>query len=518
MRISHGIPLLALAAGIQTAYADVTANPDSATTTIGQAIEIDVSANDTFTGNFYTISDEFPVTTSQGGVIDYPGYGGVLFYQPPADFTGQDTYTYFADDGTGYGDSATVTISVRASDDEGPIESAVTGTNNKQTGKMLDGLCTKVAGDDTADISSETLQGLNELCSANSDELNDLVSEITPEEILVLRHMMSNISQGHTQRVYQHQDALRTGRNSSNLAVNGKSLMLENYRGGSAGDADSSRWGIFGSVHSDNAEHDQTDFESEYDSTGFGVTVGMDYRLSPTLFVGGAIDWSNYDVEYKSNAGDVESDMFNLTGFVTWFLNDFSFDMQLGYASGDFDTKRNITFPTAAVAKGSTSSDQYNLSLQTDWTKSMDALTLRPFLRVDYMTTTIDGYTESGGGAWAMEVGSQDVDQVTTSLGLDTSYAMGFNWGVFVPGLKISAVSEASSDYSPVVFQLVGVATDDGAFELQPDTEDSLFYQYDLNAVFVLKNGWSTFVSGQFISGYDDFSTYIISGGVRMEM
>jgi hypothetical protein len=35
--------------------------------------------------------------------------------------------------------------------------------------------------------------------------------------------------------------------------------------------------------------------------------------------------------------------------------------------------------------------------------------------------------------------------------------------------------------------------------------------------VFVLKGGWSAFMSGQFISGYDDYSAYVISGGVRSE-
>jgi hypothetical protein len=516
LKLAHGIPMLALAAAVQHANAAITVANDIASTSVNASVQINVLANDTTTQSGSVSLFGWDQESSYGGSIS-SGYGGLVYF-PPDGFEGVDTFTYQAYDGVDYGTAVvTVYVGVSAPGDEGDLESAVSGGNNKKTARMLDSVCEKVENQQTDGISQDIIAACGDLSRADRGDLNDIISQITPEEILVLRHMMSNISQSHSQRVYQHQDALRAGRNN-NLAFNGNALLLQSYRGGAAGDEQNSRWGMFGSVHSDNAEHDQTEFESEYEMTGMGATVGVDYRLSPNLFVGGAVDWSTYEVDYASNGGTVDADVYNVTGFLTWYIDQFSLDVQMGYGSGDFDTERNITFPTASVASGSTSSDQYNLSMQADWTYAMNALTLRPYLRVDYMTTEIDGYEESSGGPWAMQVGSQDMDQVTSSLGLDTTYSMGFTWGVFVPGLKIAAVSEASSDYSPVTFQLVGVTIPEGAFELQPDTEDSLFYQYDISGVFVLKNGWSTFLSGQFISGYDNFSTYILTGGVRMEL
>jgi hypothetical protein len=517
LKLAHGIPMLALAAAVQNANAAITVANDIASTGVNTSVQINVLANDSTTQSGSVTLFGWDQESGYGGSISSTGYGGLVYF-PPDGFEGVDTFTYQAYDGVDYGSAVvTVYVGVSAPSDEGELESAVTGRNNKKTARMLDNLCEKVQNQQTDGISQDIIAACGDLSGADRGDLNDIISQITPEEILVLRHMMSNISQSHSQRVYQHQDALRANR-SNNMAFNGNTLLLQSYRGGAAGGEQNSRWGMFGSVHVDNAEHDQTEFESEYEMTGMGATVGVDYRLSPNLFVGGAVDWSTYEVDYASNGGTVDADVYNVTGFLTWYIDQFSLDVQMGYGSGDFDTERNITFPTASVASGSTSSDQYNLSVQADWTYAMNALTLRPYLRVDYMTTEIDGYEESSGGPWAMQVGSQDVDQVTSSLGLDTTYSMGFNWGVFVPGLKIAAVSESSSDYSPVTFQLVGVTTPDGAFELQPDTEDSLFYQYDISGVFVLKNGWSTFLSGQFISGYDNFSTYIVSGGVRMEL
>lgn len=517
MKLAHGIPMLALTAAVQHANAAITVRNDIASTPVNSSVTINVLANDTTTQDANVGLFSWDQESGYGGSVSSTGYGGLVYF-PPENFVGVDTFTYQAYDGIDYGTAVvTVYVGVNAPGEEGELESAVTGRNNKKTARMLDNLCEKIQSQQIEGVREDVVAACGELSRAERGDLGDIIAEITPEEILVLRHMMSNISQSHTQRMYQHQDALRTQRNN-NLSFNGNTLMLQSYRGGAAGEEQNSRWGVFGSVHSDNAEHDQTDFESEYEMTGMGATLGVDYRLSPQLFVGGAVDWSTFEVDYASKGGKVEADIYNVTGFLTWYVEQFSLDVQMGYGKGDFDTRRNITFPTASRATGSTSSDQYNLSVQADWTYAMNALSMRPFLRVDFMSTEIDGYVESSGGPWAMQVGSQDVDQVTSSLGLDTTYSIGFNWGVFVPGLKIAAVSESSSDYSPVTFQLVGVPTPDGAFTLQPDTEDSLFYQYDISGVFVLKGGWSTFLSGQFISGYDNFSTYIVSGGLRMEL
>ena len=492
--------------------------PDVGVTTVNTPVEILVLENDT-PGYGETVSlTSFSTTSDQGGTVTQGENG--LIYTPPQDFEGEDTFTYDASDGFSYGGPVVVTVTVSQvpTEEEGSdIEGAVTGTNNKKTARMLDGLCSKIANEETAGFSELTLQNVTDLCNTTED-LNEAVSQITPEEVLLMRRMMSNISQGHSQRIYQHQDALRSGRSGLVVATH-HNLMFQSYRGGSAGAEQDSRWGVFGSVHYDNAEHDQSLNESEYESSGYGVTMGVDYRLSSSLFVGGAVDLSSFEVDYASDAGETQSDVVNVTGFVTWFMDDYSFDLQLGYGNADFDTERNIAFTAIPEpAKGSTSSDQFNLSFQVDWAYSKDALTLRPFMRLDYMTTTIDGYTETGGSGWAMRVGEQDVDQITTGMGLDASYSMGFDWGVFVPGFKVSAVSESSSDYSPVTFQLAGVSSADGAFTLQPDSEDSLFYQYELSGVFGLKGGWSTFMSAQFIGGYDDYSAYVISCGARMEL
>lgn len=499
---THGVPMLLLAVAVQEANAVALLNDDEASTSVDTAIEIPVLDNDTSDyGGLQVLL--FESTTQQGGTISV-GEGGGVFYTPPSGFEGTDVFTYSATNNFGeYGGPATVTVTVGEESDD----------YLGKTKKVIDKICARVSNGDLEGISQSIIDACN-----SGTPTSEQLAEISPEEILVLRHMVSNFTQSQSGRIYQHQDALRTSRLNNPVTYRNQELMLNTYWGGSAGEAQNSPWGVFGSVHTDNGDHDQTDFESEYESTSYGLTVGVDYRLSPALFVGAAFDWTSADVDYTSNDGNVESDIYNVTGFLTWLHNQFSVDAQLGYATSDISTKRNITFPTNDVAKGETDSDQFTLSLQGDWTWAYEAWSVRPYLRLDYLTATIDGYTETGSSPWLMEIGDQDVDQTTATLGVDTRYSMSRDWGVFVPGLKLAAVSESSSDYSPVNFHLVGVEGSDGAFTLQPDTEDSLFYQCELSAVFVLKSGWSTFVTGQFITGYDDFSAYQFAGGFRKEI
>src|SRR5690606_22808386 len=156
-------------------------------------------------------------------------------------------------------------------------------SNQQKTDDMLRDLC-QIIDDDGSVGSAGFEQSRTELCALPVDQYNPIVGQSSPEEILVMRRMMSNASQATAQRVFQHQTSLRGG-GPGGLAYDGRNLMLRNYRGGTAGD-EASRWGVFGSMHMGEAEHDQTEYESEYDRDSHGVTVGMDYRFSPGLFAG----------------------------------------------------------------------------------------------------------------------------------------------------------------------------------------------------------------------------------------
>ncbi|MEN9502910.1 MAG: hypothetical protein RI964_2195 [Pseudomonadota bacterium] len=86
-----------------------TANPDTATTTTGSAISVDVLANDTDANGDTLSIDSYTQGTSGSVTLN----AGKLIYTPNAGFTGTDTFTYIVSDGTDV-TSATVTVTVAA--------------------------------------------------------------------------------------------------------------------------------------------------------------------------------------------------------------------------------------------------------------------------------------------------------------------------------------------------------------------------------------------------------------------
>ncbi len=97
------------------------ASNDSATTLPGQAVNIDVTNNDTDpNGSGLTVT----ITTAPAnGIVSV--VGGIVTYTPNAGFTGSDSFVYQIDDGAGGTSTATVSINVTPDSDGDGIPDAI---------------------------------------------------------------------------------------------------------------------------------------------------------------------------------------------------------------------------------------------------------------------------------------------------------------------------------------------------------------------------------------------------------
>ncbi len=259
MKNYHGIPLLVLAAAVSEAtYGAVTAVNDGEqpgeeiTVAQGRSVVINVLANDSATSGSLSVYPEF----------GSPFYGSIVLnndntftYTPAPGYVGPDSFDYTAvdDDGLSYGGEATVFIEVLEAStggEEGPIESTVVGESNKATAAMLDSYCS--APSEELRTACTELEGL---LQSDPEALNDLVSQITPEEILMQRRMMSETVRSQAGRLYSSQQLLRNGAGVGRIGAN--TLLLNSYVGSAAG-AEEQRWAVFGSVKFGETEHDRT--------------------------------------------------------------------------------------------------------------------------------------------------------------------------------------------------------------------------------------------------------------------
>lgn len=550
------LPLYFLAGAAMAPLANATpvANDDSATTNMNESVVIHVLANDTTDLDAPLRLVSFDNRSAHGTITR--DEGSTLRYTPDPGFVGTDTFHYTMDDGDygGSGDDCDPPTVVEDEDETmlsrcvdepatHPLEriestalvtikvigpSSLTehteGENDRRVSSVLDAICS------TASVESEGEEGkLAQRCSAlytlaeeDSSKVDAIINQLAPEETLSLLRVASETSQAHTNRIFKRMSSLRQDNENIQVTVNGRTWGEQVMTGGAAGDAQTSPFGVFLSLHRESVEHDRTDRESAYEYDNDGFTLGSDYRVSQNLLVGAALGWGQNDLSFSESGGGVDADAYNLTGYGSYYIGNFGLDMQVGYGAGDYNTKRRINYTESgsefsATAKGETDSKQLNLALQASVMFNSGALSVQPFLRLNYSNTEIDSFDETGGEGWSVHVGEQNLDQMTTSAGFEATYPVSYNWGVLQPSFQASAVSESSTNFGPVKFHFIG-DSDATKFELSPDGEDSLYYIFNLGAVAVMKNGVSAFIDYQQNVSYDNSSAYQINTGLRYEL
>ena len=538
MKKIHALPLLIVAAA-QHASAAVTANPDSVKVTQGAgAVTINVLANDITTsdGNL-TIRSYNSSSAAYGSVV--LNEDGTLNYTPPNEnFLGVDTFAYLAEDGNGgYGDGV-VTIEVLAkigTPEEQPeqpvepeepvqpeepvdpieperpvfnIETYVTGERNKSVAVMLGNAC-------NSELVSERLINSCDQLSSQANEngnLDDIVSRIAPDEALIQRRLMAETTRNKTSRLYQAIEQLHSTDGPASLSINNHVLPT----GGGAGDGFSSPWTLITSIQTEKFERNQTSKEAGYDSNSVGALLGFGYRANNDLNLGLAFDWSSHKVDFVEHGGNLDSDIYSLNGFLSYYKGRLHVDLQAGFTSGNTQAKRVFTFPDTTVATSDYDSNQWNVSTQLEWAWQLSAWEVKPFLRLDYLNTDVDAFAETGNSIWNVSTAKQNHKLLNSSLGLDTSYTLTKSWGVIIPSLKFSAINQANLSNDPVSFQLLDAGTS-GNFTLRADSADSLFYEWNFSTAFVLPNGISTFISARAVSSYNNSKALQFTGGINWE-
>lgn len=502
------LPLLLLATAVQNANA-ASSNDGSMVDDLytmvkdSGPITLDVRANDkiNYIGNFPSISNYDRQSIGYGSVV--LNQNNTLTYTPKAGYVGSDTFTYEAIDYVGYGGTAVVTVVVTEAGAQ-----SVSVARNKTIADMLDEVC-------DSDSNSE----LSNACNApamNPADREKILAEIAPDEALIQRQLLAQNARNNASNIYRTQSLLRSGSGGTSVSINDITLPT----GGSAGDGFSSPWTLLSSIQVDNLERDTTLNEAGYDAKGLSLMLGLGYRFSDNINLGAALDWTNYDVDYTAKSGTMDADIYSLTGFLSWYKGPLSVDVQAGYTQGQSDAQRRFSFPVtpvAAVADSSYDSSQLTLSTRVEWAWQSGALALKPFVRIDYLDSDIDGYSETGNSVWLMQADKQQQQLTNASIGLDSSYTLSYSWGVLIPNLKMSLVSQDNLSNDPVAFQLINADSGLGRFELKTDSLDTRFYQWEVNSVMVLKNGLSAFIALQTLSNYDNVSSNRISFGLNKE-
>jgi outer membrane autotransporter protein len=227
-------------------------------------------------------------------------------------------------------------------------------------------------------------------------------------------------------------------------------------------------------------------------------------------------------LDYSSQNGSLDSEVTSFIIFNSYSMEHSSIETQLGYANTSFDSIRRVQYNEgdtliSDTMRGSTGGTQLLLNSQYQWEWNKNALSIYPFVRFDYLQNKVDGYGENGGGGLPMIIGKQSTEQLTLGAGVQSTYVFNKNWGVLIPSLKITFLSEVSSGFDPITSRFAYDPDPENTFTLQNDGEDKAFSQIAVGSSFIFKRGISGFLQYQQMIGYNNLSAYQIQGGIRYE-
>ncbi|WP_279244572.1 autotransporter domain-containing protein [Candidatus Litorirhabdus singularis] len=202
--------------------------------------------------------------------------------------------------------------------------------------------------------------------------------------------------------------AARQGMAAGDELMNGRNLWIRPF--GSSG------------------EQDDVGDVPGYDVDNHGLIIGYDQQINDSWLLGGAIGYSEAEVEDNSSLlnHELDVDSMQLSLYAEWNISDNVFMDFIGVAgSSESESKRRIRFAEIdRTAEGSYDSwyGRAFAGLGRDF--RYDRLTVTPIISATYTTIDEDAYTEKNADSLNLAVDGNDLDALVLGLDGRVSYAL----------------------------------------------------------------------------------------------
>ncbi|WP_369986802.1 autotransporter domain-containing protein [Pseudomonas xanthosomatis] len=225
--------------------------------------------------------------------------------------------------------------------------------------------------------------------------------------------------------------------------------------------------------------------------TTYGLSAGMDYRLSPRAVVGVGFGYGNDRADIGEHDTRSEGDALGLAAYLSVNpLSEVYIDALLGYNRISFDSRRYVTAdPSNGYAHGSRDADQLFASLTASYEYRQGPLSLAPYARINSSYTKLDAFSERGGGAYALTYEEQTLRYFTSFVGVRSGYDIDTRFGVLTPrvGLAWGHNFSRNQDYR---MRYADQGSDGVLYRLSPDPMDTNFMDLDTGLDLTLGRSW----------------------------
>ncbi len=411
-----------------------------------------------------------------------------------------------------------------------------------------------------SDACQSGAEGFGDLCDylfgLEPSEQREVISELTPREAGALADLLLQSPYAQLLNVRRHLAARRGGGGSGSqvaLGLTGQNVPLDVLRMAFAGEVEvvnrmaaridaamfqqaddeaadeppaeieaQSRFSFFASGRVDVGDRPGTELEAGFDLETLGLTIGLDYQLSPRVVVGGALGYVDTDTKVDGDGGGIDVRGYSVSGFATYFRERFWLDGILSYNRTDYDFLRNIDLPRPfegqrrLAARGRPQGSQLAVDLGAGYDSSFGATSLSGFGRLSYIDAEVDAFTEEGGGPFSLALRSQQIESLLLEAGVEIVRAASRSWGVLQPVLRASVLHEFEDD-SRVVFASFAADAGNNMFQLPTDRPDRDYFRLGAGLTATLAHGRGLYFLYETDLGREDLDLYRLTAGLRQE-
>ena len=284
------------------------------------------------------------------------------------------------------------------------------------------------------------------------------------------------------------------------------------------------KWGGFANIGYSWGNVDQTSLQDAYKYDSVSLLAGVDYRMSDSLVIGGAISYSDTHSDYDRSLGKVKAATIGVAGYGTYYVDNWYVDGFVAYGSVDYDSTRNIFIPTnSAIPPINTSAtakpkgDQWSASIGVGRNFDSGTFIITPTARLAYIWVKNKAFSEDEPiNGLGLAVDSRTIQSLQSALGGKVSTNVNTSAGVFGPFFTAQWMHEFKNDNPSIISKYVADPFNISfAIPTASPTRDYAVVSIGSTATF--PNNFSGFLQFGAALGLDNETNYGVVLGLRKQ-
>jgi uncharacterized protein YhjY with autotransporter beta-barrel domain len=399
-------------------------------------------------------------------------------------------------------------------------------TNQQGFGAALDSACPSATG--------VLAQRCRELRVLDSSQRQNAVASLTPIQQLSQVATPIKFNFARMDAPMQRMAQLRSGHvQPASLSVNGFQIPLAKFasslgssaKGGAAGDPNAADepfrdkpFGVFVQGKLDYGSQSNNPQSYGFNIDSRAVTVGTDYRFTDKLVAGAAIEYNNVHTSFNNSGGSMQTDAITGALYSSYYLpKDFYVDGLATVGNSKYALNRTFNYPGFnSSATSSPNALQYAFAVTGGKDIAWRQWLFNPYTRFEYIQMAIDGYQESGGSGFAMNVGSQSVSSAISAVGTQVSYNFSQSWGILVPSARFEWEHQYLNNNQNNSMSIAAATAGTGGFVIQSGQPDRDYVNLGGSLSATLPAGGTAFLRYDTRLGQSYVANHIFEVGVKI--